>query len=55
MSWQQLIDIRREAREDVERAAVAVPLACPNDGEPLVSGPGDGSLYCPFDGWSWPR
>ncbi len=26
------------------------PVACPNDGEPLVAGP-DGVLFCRFDGW----
>ncbi len=29
------------------------PVACPNDGEPLVSG-GRGLLVCPFDGWAYP-
>jgi hypothetical protein len=28
------------------------PVACPNDGEPLLSGP-RGELYCPYDGWRW--
>lgn len=33
------------------------PVACPNDGEPLRLGPPQqpGILYCPFDGWQWPR
>lgn len=33
------------------------PVACPNDGEPLRSGPParQGILYCPFDGWEYPR
>ena len=45
MSWYQLLAIRDEAQD-----AVRLPLvACPNDGEPLRTGP-DGQLYCPFDG-----
>lgn len=31
-----------------------VPVACPNDGEPLRTGP-DGILFCPYDGWQFPR
>lgn len=33
------------------------PVACPNDGEPLRQGPPHtpGVLYCPFDGWQYPR
>lgn len=35
----------------------ATPTACPNDGEPLKPGPPSepGILFCPFDGWQWPR
>lgn len=35
----------------------AAPVACPNDGEPLRQGPPSepGILYCPFDGWQYPR
>lgn len=33
------------------------PVACPNDGEPLRLGPPQrpGTLYCPSDGWQYPR
>jgi hypothetical protein len=33
------------------------PVACPNDGEPLRTGPQakTGVLYCPFDGFQYPR
>lgn len=33
------------------------PVACPNDGTPLLNGPpGDSAiLFCPFDFWQWPR
>lgn len=35
----------------------ATPMACPNDGTPLVQGPPSqpGILFCPFDGWQYPR
>lgn len=49
-SWYPLLDAVREAVE-LARAERANPLpACPNDGEPLKTGP-DGQLFCPFDGW----
>jgi len=33
------------------------PVACPNDGTPLLAGPPSqpGVLYCPFDFWQFPR
>lgn len=52
MSWQQLLDIYAEAADEARRAQSQPPVACPNDGEPLRSGP-DGSLHCRFDGWVW--
>lgn len=32
------------------------PVACPNDGTPLLIGPPQrpGILYCPFDFWTYP-
>lgn len=35
----------------------AIPVACPNDGEPLRLGPPrlPGVRYCPLDGWQYPR
>lgn len=35
----------------------SLPVACPNDGEPLREGPPQeaGILWCPFDGWQYPR
>ena len=34
-----------------------LPVACPNDGEPLLAGPPQYPtvLYCRFDGWRYPR
>lgn len=50
MAWDQLVSILREHRENVAAERAADPVACPNDGEPLLPGP-DGGLYCPFDSW----
>lgn len=50
MSWEQLIDIYREAAQEAQAERTRPPVACPNDGEPLVTGP-DGRLFCPYDGW----
>jgi hypothetical protein len=48
MSWEELTAILDERREEATRNDPLV--ACPNDGEPLLTGP-DGQLFCPFDGW----
>lgn len=34
----------------------SLPMACPNDGEPLREGPPQqpGVLWCRFDGWMYP-
>lgn len=51
MSWNQLLDILHEGADAVREEKTRRPTACPNDGEPLESGP-DGTLHCPFDGWT---
>lgn len=51
MSWQQLLDIAAEATQAARDAQTRPPLACPSCGEPLRAGP-DGTLFCPFDGWT---
>lgn len=43
------------AKREFEYWASVPPLACPNDGEPLQPGPGDGTFFCKYDGWSYPR
>lgn len=48
--WRDLQAIWVEARREAEIEASTPPVACPNDGEPLVEGPG-GILFCRFDGW----
>lgn len=53
MGYQGLLSILRtnaEEEADARESEQVSPQACPNDGEPLVSGP-DGAPYCPFDGW----
>jgi hypothetical protein len=54
MGWEQLLNIRDQARAEHDAEMNTPPVACPNDGEPLQSGPG-GVLFCPFDGWQYPR
>lgn len=54
MSWEQLSDIYREARELKELELSEPPTACPNDGTPLEEGP-RGQLHCRFDGYRWPE
>lgn len=49
-SWYQLLDITNEIRQTLAEQASALPVACPNDGEPLLTGP-NGELFCRFDGW----
>lgn len=51
MSWEQLRSITAEARAYAAEDRKP-PTACPNDGQPLETGP-NGELHCPFDGWIW--
>lgn len=53
MSWEQLLSIAKEAAEYAREDRDNPPVACPNDGEPLVEGP-DGRLFCRWDGWKPP-
>lgn len=50
MSWYDLRDILDEAVQLAQDEQQRGPIACPNDGEPLLTGP-DGQLYCRWDGW----
>ncbi len=52
MPWEDLKAILDEARQEAAAEAAAPPRACPNDGEPLRTGP-NGELFCTFDGWVW--
>lgn len=57
MSWQQLLNIRKEARVEAEYWANRPPIACPNDGEPLRPGPAgsENTLFCPNGDYYYPR
>lgn len=55
-SWQQWVDAIRTGAQEYhlyKDREMLHPVECPNDGEPLRNGP-DGTLYCPYDGWSPP-
>lgn len=54
MSWEQLTNIVTEAVGYIRDEKSEPPTACPHDGEPLDTGP-DGSLFCPWGNYSWPR
>ena len=51
-SWYGLKAVLDDARAMHEEERSRPPVACPNDGEPLRTGP-NGILYCPYDGWRW--
>lgn len=57
MSWYQLLDIYKLNAQQAEFWRSQRPRACPNDGTALMGGPpgSDIQLYCPFDGWAYPR
>lgn len=50
MSWYGLLDIIIEQQKWVAEDRARTPVACPNDGEPLLQGE-NGILYCPYDGY----
>lgn len=50
MSWDQLVSLYRAAADELAQEQADPPAACPNDGQPLETGP-NGELWCPFDGW----
>jgi hypothetical protein len=52
MAWLQIYAIAREAEAYRKYYRQNPPVACPNDGEPLLIGP-DSSRFCKFDGWKW--
>jgi hypothetical protein len=58
VSWWQLDSVLKERAEYARFYRSQPPVACPNDGEPLLPAPGGQSgvtLYCRFDGWQYPR
>lgn len=52
MSWEQIGSIFEQAVAEREDQDSTAPLACPNDGEPLIEDL-EGNLRCKFDGWVW--
>lgn len=52
-----LLSTLKEQAAYVEYYRSQPPMACPNDGEPLIAGPPSepGILFCRFDGWQYPR
>lgn len=50
MAWDTLLSIYQDATARLLDERARRPEACPNDGEPLRTGP-DGVLWCPYDGW----
>ena len=52
MGFEQYLSILKAAREQERLEASQPPVACPNDGTVLQSGP-NGELFCPFDGWRY--
>ena len=59
-SWWGLHSVFEQSRQEFEAFLSNPPLACPNDGEPLRPPPNTAAgagmeLYCPFDGWQYPR
>ena len=54
MAWEQLLAIYASAAQSYTDERDNPPVACPQDATPLRKGP-EGILYCPFDGYQWPR
>jgi hypothetical protein len=52
--WETYGDALKFNADQARYEQTRVPVDCPNDLEPLIAGP-NGSLRCPFDGWSWPE
>lgn len=57
MSWWQLYSVLEERAEYAIYYRTEPPVACPNDGQPLLPGPPQhpSVLFCQFDGWQYPR
>lgn len=49
-SWWSLLSVIQEAAQYAQQDRTDTPSACPNDGEPLRTGPRS-ERYCPFCGW----
>jgi hypothetical protein len=49
--WLGLLDIVHSNRGEHAEAERVAPEACPNDGEPLTTGPDNAILFCRYCGW----
>ena len=48
--WWKYLGILKDAKDTQTTLAALGPIACPIDGEPLITA-SDGQLFCKFDGW----
>lgn len=57
MSWEQLGEMQYAAATVRWAELSNPPIACPNDGTPLIPSPSAATsrLFCPFDGWKYPE
>ena len=58
MSWEQLRSIVQQDAAERAYWDSQPPRACPNDGTPLQQAPPEATgvqLFCPHDGWQYPR
>jgi hypothetical protein len=57
MSWWQLDSVLKEAAAYENYYRSIEPVACPNDGTPLVNGPpqSEAMKYCPNGDFVYPR
>ena len=53
MGWNQLLDIKNQAKADARKPEVRVPEMCPIDGERLEIN-SKGERNCPMGNFRWP-
>lgn len=55
MSWDQLVSIKDEGLAYAAEERTEPPLACPYDGQPLLSTPDGSGLYCALGNYAYPQ
>jgi hypothetical protein len=50
--WYGLLNVLTYRDNVIAESRAQFPQACPNDGEPVRTGPDD-SIYCSFCHWRW--